>query len=145
MGFSWLDPDKWRDGYRQDFKLPFVYWYCWLAFWLCSNVSWARWPKPCQWLLTSPPTRPCPWFSLKTNAEASQGQLWWEKSYFELLPRHFTVWQPYSHPESGQLDKDLSLGFPSRSLHFVSLKQLLKQLLRVKTMKLVTSAQLPPR
>lgn len=25
--FSWLDPGKWEDGYRQDFKLPFVYWY----------------------------------------------------------------------------------------------------------------------
>lgn len=36
----------------------------------------------------------------------------WDKKndYAELLPRHFTVWQPCSHSELGHLDKYLSSG-----------------------------------
>lgn len=34
--------------------------------------------------------------------------------FSELRPRHFTLRQPCSHPESGHLAKNLSLGFPAQ-------------------------------
>ena len=49
-----------------------------------------------------------------------------DKSCFELLTRHFTVLWPCSHPESGHIDKDLSLGGPPKVPTLLFLGHLLK-------------------
>ena len=51
------------------------------------------------------------WFSEQAMALCFK-KLWWEKQ-----PRPFTAWQACSHPESGHLDKDLSL-VSTPSSHF---------------------------
>ena len=44
----------------------------------------------------------------------------------ELLAGHSTLWKPCSYPESGHLDKDLSLGSPPQILALLFLRHLLK-------------------